>query len=188
MPIQAGVIAASRPTPDSTAPSAPGTLSYSLLCQTTVTLSWGAATDNVGVTGYEIFKDNSLYQDVGNVLTKNITGLTTGSTAVWKVRAYDAAGNKGSFSNILSITQGVSVTSTTISGDGWASDVDACADTINYTVYITGGDSTPSGGEIIYTDLCGTTPLTGGGLYWSDGFLVFQVSNTGVISNLNLCT
>src|SRR4029077_9625402 len=42
-------------TPDATAPSAPGNLAASIT-GTQVGLTWSASTDNVGVTGYKIYR------------------------------------------------------------------------------------------------------------------------------------
>ena len=42
------------PAPDTTPPSAPGTLTATAISSSRVDLSWGAATDNVAVTGYHI--------------------------------------------------------------------------------------------------------------------------------------
>ena len=42
------------PAPDTSPPSAPGTLSATAISGSRVDLSWGAATDNVGVTGYRV--------------------------------------------------------------------------------------------------------------------------------------
>ena len=42
------------PGPDTTPPSAPGTLTATAISSGRVDLSWGAATDNVAVTGYHI--------------------------------------------------------------------------------------------------------------------------------------
>ena len=42
------------PAPDTTPPSAPGTLTATAISSSRVDLSWGAASDNVGVTGYHI--------------------------------------------------------------------------------------------------------------------------------------
>lgn len=73
-----------------------------------VTLSWDAATDNVGVTGYKIFygeasvsTDSASYtmgpEDVGNVLTYDVEGLENGKTYYFAITAYDAAGNESEF-------------------------------------------------------------------------------------------
>src|SRR6185503_10910001 len=40
--------------PDTTAPSAPGTLTSTAVSSTQIDLNWGAATDDVGVTGYRV--------------------------------------------------------------------------------------------------------------------------------------
>ena len=45
---------ATTPTPDTTPPSQPGTLSATAVSQGEVDLSWGASTDDVGVTGYKV--------------------------------------------------------------------------------------------------------------------------------------
>ena len=39
---------------DNQPPSAPGTLTTSVVSAGEIDLSWGAATDNVGVTGYQV--------------------------------------------------------------------------------------------------------------------------------------
>jgi chitodextrinase len=45
-------------TPDTQSPTAPTNLSASNLSQTSLTLTWTASTDNVGVTGYDVYQDN----------------------------------------------------------------------------------------------------------------------------------
>lgn len=89
--------------PDTEAPSNPTSLSASGTTDTTTSLSWNASSDNVGVTGYEVFNNNA---SIGNVTgtSANITGLTAGSTNQFKVRAFDAAGNNSGFSNTVSVT------------------------------------------------------------------------------------
>lgn len=73
-----------------------------------VTLSWNAATDNVGVTGYKIFygpssvsNDGASYTmgpvDVKNVLTYDVKNLENGKAYYFAVTAYDAAGNESEF-------------------------------------------------------------------------------------------
>lgn len=63
----------------------------------------------------------------------------------------------------------------------------ACGLSPTLTRYISGGDTTPTNGEYIYRDLTGCLPVSGGGLYFSDGTLSFQVDNNGLISNVSLC-
>jgi hypothetical protein len=67
-------------------------LSSTALAANSFTIHWGAASDNVGVTGYDIFKDSSW---VGESATTslNVTGLTASTAYSMTVKARDAAGN-----------------------------------------------------------------------------------------------
>jgi len=88
---------------DTQAPSAPSSLAASNIAQTTATLLWTASTDNVGVTGYEIFSGAS---SIGTVTTTsaNITGLTANTSYSYTVKAKDAAGNISASSNTANFT------------------------------------------------------------------------------------
>ncbi|HYO20807.1 MAG TPA: sugar-binding protein, partial [Flavisolibacter sp.] len=91
-------------TPDTQAPTAPGNLAATNLTQTSFTLSWTASTDNVGVSGYDVYGDNVKLNATPLLATNyNITGLDTASTHAYYVRAIDAAGN-GINSNVLNVT------------------------------------------------------------------------------------
>jgi chitodextrinase len=80
---------------DVTPPSAPGAITMSSITGTSATASWGAATDNVGVTSYEYQLNSGAWVNVGNVLTKSITGLAAETSYTIAVHAKDAAGNIG---------------------------------------------------------------------------------------------
>ena len=94
----AGAIAA---TPDTQPPTSPGTLSAAAASSSQVNLSWTAATDNVGVSGYNVER----CQGAGCTLffrvavttgtTYSDTNLAASTTYVYRVRAADAAGNFG---------------------------------------------------------------------------------------------
>ncbi|PKV49043.1 putative secreted protein (Por secretion system target) [Aquimarina sp. MAR_2010_214] len=88
---------------DTQAPSAPAGLTASNVAQTTLTLSWNAATDNVGVTGYDVYQGTT---NLGSVTatTRNITGLTANTAYQFTVKAKDAAGNVSAASNTLDVT------------------------------------------------------------------------------------
>ncbi|MGO3182494.1 MAG: M4 family metallopeptidase [Aequorivita sp.] len=88
---------------DTQAPTAPSNLVATDVAQTSVTLSWNASTDDVGVTGYDVFQGTS---NLGSVTgtTANITGMTAGTSYSFKVRAHDAAGNNSNFSNTVNVT------------------------------------------------------------------------------------
>ena len=88
---------------DTTAPTAPTNLAASATTQTTTTLSWNASSDNVGVTGYDVYSNGTL---LGNIVgtSANITGLTASTTYSFTVYAKDAAGNTSSVSNSVNVT------------------------------------------------------------------------------------
>ncbi len=59
-------------------------------------MSWGAASDNVGVTGYSYRLNGGSWISIGNVLSVNLSGLAGGiASYTFDVRAQDAAGNPG---------------------------------------------------------------------------------------------
>ena len=89
--------------PDTQAPSVPAGLTSSNVTQTGFTLNWSASTDNVGVTGYEVFRNGiSAGTPAGTLI--NITGLTAGTTHAMTVRARDAAGNWSNQSAPFNVT------------------------------------------------------------------------------------
>ena len=83
---------------DTQAPTVPSNLTGTT-SGTTVTLTWGASTDNVGVTGYDIYGNGTLVTSVGNVTTAQVTGVPLNSTVSYTVQARDAAGNASASSN-----------------------------------------------------------------------------------------
>lgn len=97
---------------DTEAPSAPTGLSASNVTETTLTLSWNASNDNVGVTGYDVYQNNS---NIGSVTgtSANVTGLTAATTYSYYVIAKDAAGNQSNESNSINVTTSSGTTSCT---------------------------------------------------------------------------
>jgi chitodextrinase len=63
-----------------------------------INLSWDPATDNVGVNHYEIYRDGNLIVNITGTSHQD-TGLTNGHSYTYTVRAVDAAGNQGDFSD-----------------------------------------------------------------------------------------
>lgn len=91
---------------DTTPPSAPGGLTASA-GKRKVTLGWTASTDNVGVTGYQIWRATSATGPFSQIATTAgtsyvNTGLTSGVTYYYQVTASDAAGNVSPPSNTAS--------------------------------------------------------------------------------------
>ncbi|WP_326992309.1 PA14 domain-containing protein [Chitinophaga sp. 212800010-3] len=90
--------------PDTIPPTAPVSLRVTGSGSGQVTLSWNAATDNVGVTGYDIYANNTLVLSVGNVLTGTVTGLNNTTSYNFYIKAKDAAGNTSAPSNQVAYT------------------------------------------------------------------------------------
>ena len=90
-------------TPDTHAPSVPQNLASSHLMPSSFTLSWSVSTDNVGVTGYEVYR-NGTYVTTVTDATIGITGLTAATTYEMTVKARDANDNVSAASNALNVT------------------------------------------------------------------------------------
>ena len=94
-------------TRDTQAPSSPATLAATALGTGRIDLTWAAATDNVGVTGYRVERCTgaacTTFVQIATptVTSYSNTGLAAG-TYRYRVRAVDAAGNLGGYSPIAS--------------------------------------------------------------------------------------
>lgn len=88
---------------DTQAPTAPSNLNSTSVTETSVSLSWTASTDNVGVTGYNVYSGAT---NLGSVTgtSATVNGLTAGTSYSFRVTAIDAAGNESDFSNTLNVT------------------------------------------------------------------------------------
>jgi chitodextrinase len=93
---------------DSTAPSTPTGLSAQTVSSTQVNLTWTAATDNIGVTGYDVYRSTGpgSAQKVGTTATNSYgdSNLTAGTSYSYHVVAKDAAGNASQPSDTVSVT------------------------------------------------------------------------------------
>ena len=87
---------------DCSPPSTPTGLTSPSQTATTIGMSWTAATDNVGVTGYRVYRGTTL---VGSPTTTAYTdtGLTASTAYTYTVRAVDAAGNTSAPSAPLTV-------------------------------------------------------------------------------------
>ncbi len=78
---------------DNEAPSVPTNLSVSNITATTADLSWNASTDNVGVTGYNVYVDGSMVGSTAST-SYGLSGLSPNTNYNVAVSAFDAAGNE----------------------------------------------------------------------------------------------
>jgi large repetitive protein len=83
---------------DITAPAAPANLRITTSTRSSVSLSWDAATDDVGVTKYEIYV-NGLRSYITTNTSFTVNNLTALNTYAFYVKALDASGNLSPASN-----------------------------------------------------------------------------------------
>ena len=95
---------ASATTPDTQNPTAPTLVNATASSATRVDLTWTAGTDNVGVTNYEIYRDNTLLITIGSLTSYTDSTVSPSSTYAYRLKAVDAAGNHSGFSNSSSTT------------------------------------------------------------------------------------
>ena len=104
--------------PDTTAPTAPTNLSATPISASQINLSWTASTDNVGVAGYDIYRNGTkINTNLVTTTTYGDTGLTAGTTYSYYVIARDASNNQSAQSTTVSATtQQVSVNTGSLTG------------------------------------------------------------------------
>ena len=88
---------------DTTAPSTPAGLTAIGTTADSISLSWTASTDNVGVTGYEIWRNGALLGTTTGTSYID-SGLAASTTYSYYVKAFDAANNVSGASNTADAT------------------------------------------------------------------------------------
>jgi chitodextrinase len=81
-------------TPDLTPPTAPASFTATAAPPNSVSLTWSAATDNVGVTGYVLTRGGVQIKQL-TALTYSDPNLVPGTSYTYTISAFDAAGNVG---------------------------------------------------------------------------------------------
>src|SRR5438445_139772 len=97
------VSATTKALADTQAPSIPTNLAATAVSSSQIDLSWSPATDNVGVTGYRVYRNGTLVASPGGT-SVSITGLSASTTYSFTVSAFDAAGNVSGQSTAASAT------------------------------------------------------------------------------------
>jgi hypothetical protein len=157
---------------DVTPPTAPTSLSATPTSGSAISLSWPAATDDVGVTGYRIERcqgtgcSNFALLTTTSGTSYNNNGLTAATTYRYRVQAGDAAGNFGGYSPVA--------TATTLSG----------SDTQPPTVSITapGGGATLTGNVTITANASDTGTGVSGVQFLVDGIAIGAPDTTSPYS------
>ncbi|HRA73621.1 MAG TPA: endonuclease, partial [Flavobacterium sp.] len=86
--------------PDMEIPTTPTNIAVTGSSSSTVSLSWTASTDNIGVTSYDVYV-NSTFKTTVSGTTAIVNGLTPVTTYSFYVVAKDAAGNSSNQSNAI---------------------------------------------------------------------------------------
>ncbi len=129
-------------TPDTTAPTVPGTLSYTQ-SGTSISLSWGASTDSggSGLAGYDVYRDGTLATTVAAGTTTFTDTQAVTATVSYYVKARDGAGNTSAASNTVTRT-GTAPDTTPPTTPGTLSQV-----TSGTSINLSWGASTDTGGS-----------------------------------------
>ena len=90
-------------TPDTQAPTVPANLRAQAVSSSQINLTWTASTDNVGVTGYRIYRSSTQIATATGT-TYSSTGLSASTAYSYTVSAYDAAGKASGQSTAASTT------------------------------------------------------------------------------------
>jgi len=103
---------------DEIPPQAPDNLSYALPTGTSVKLAWSAASDQSGIKGYYVYRDNARVNALlAEQMEYTMTGLAVGTTYHFQVSAVDVYGNESVRTDSLQIgVTGTGVFSGTMAG------------------------------------------------------------------------
>ncbi len=161
-------------TTDSMPPTIPDGLSGAAVTDTRIDINWNNATDNVGVAGYMVYRDE-VYIAKTTTASYSDEGLQGNSTHTYVVSAFDEAGNMSTQSSSIRMTT-KSVTTTTVSPDSsW--DIGAGVKTMaDSNVYSRAG--TKKGSKLLGVQFIGVSgtitagpKVVNGVTWWSVNFI-----------------
>ena len=170
---------------DTEAPTAPTSLSSSNTTENSTDLSWNASSDNVGVTGYDVYQNGSFVTNV-NATSYQVTGLSESTSYNFYVIARDAAGNSSAQSNTVNVTTLAAPTCSDGIQNGDETGVDCggsscapCTDVVlNQGFFETGFDGWADGG--------GDCARVSSSLSYEGSFSIRLRDNSGVSSAMTL--
>ena len=142
---------------DTVKPSVPGNVVVpeASITQTGATITWEASTDNVAVTGYNVYmNDTKVNATPVTVTTYNLTGLTAGTEYAVTVTAVDAAGNESAGSD--------QATFTTLAADETK---DSVAPSVPGNVVVPEASITQTGAKITWEESTDDTAVVGYNVY-----------------------
>ncbi|MDH2443027.1 DNRLRE domain-containing protein [Amnibacterium sp. CER49] len=148
-------------TADTTPPTTPGSLTATAASSTQVRLAWTASTDDVGVTGYRVYRGGTLLTTVsGNTLSYTDTTAAGATTYTYSVSAIDAAGNESPKASATVTTPTTTTTTLTFPATADAT-VKSAYPTTNYgTVQRLIADASPLTDSLLKFSVTGTSTCT----------------------------
>jgi chitodextrinase len=153
-------------------PTAPTNLTATAVSSNQINLNWTASTDNVGVTGYKIFRNGALITSITSTTTYQSTGLVSSTLYTFQVQALDASGNVSATSSPASATTASAPAGTFVAY--WP---------LNETVGTTASDSSGLGntGTLINSPVWGAGKV-GGGLLFDGTTKYVNIPNSSSLS------
>ena len=133
--------------PDTQKPSAPGNLNANAIGPNRIDLGWLSSTDNVGVTGYNVYRGGTLLAGIGVTNSYSDTSVAPATTYSYQVRSLDAAGNISDPSNTAPATTPAAPAVLTFSPDADAI-MRQASPTTNYATDVLGADFSTSTSNI----------------------------------------
>ncbi|WP_412761641.1 fibronectin type III domain-containing protein, partial [Paenibacillus chibensis] len=157
---------------DQQAPTAPANLRSTAVTSSSIALAWDASTDNVGVTGYDVYQGSTVVGSVsGSTLAFTHTGLAADTTYSYTVKAKDAAGNVSAASSVLNVK-------TSVSGGG----SDTQAPTMPTNLTVTG--VTTSSVSLSWTASTDNVGVTGYNVYQGTTQVMTVTGTTATVTGL----
>ncbi|MFZ3137532.1 MAG: fibronectin type III domain-containing protein [Thermodesulfovibrionales bacterium] len=183
---------------DKTPPSIPTGLTANAVSTSQINLSWNASSDNVGVTGYKIYRNGSYLKSINSTSTTDI-GLSSSTQYCYTVSAYDVAMNESNQSSQACATTNpvdeILAKTELLKGKWHFIFIIISTFTYDYTLTTIDGDKNDQGGYYISgTDEWGDLVIAG---YWPDDgnwalldtgtiidrFFVFYTDGSNILSN-----
>lgn len=140
---------------DNTAPTSPGGLVISQSTVSSLSLSWTASSDNVAVTGYELYL-NGVVVGISASTAYTFVGLNTSTSYNLSLKAFDASGNKSSISAVVSASTADASGAPSIS----AANIVANVITVNGSSFGQRGQAAPIKFEDFDAQSTGATPAS----------------------------
>jgi chitodextrinase len=180
---------------DTIAPTAPTGVLAQATAYNNVRLTWSASSDNVGVTGYRVYRGGVPIATLGAVTSFDDNTVSASTSYSYKVEAFDAAGNRSALSASASVTtpgapvvdtqapsQPMNVSATAASESqinlSWAASTDNVG-VVRYDIFRGSGSDAPRVGTSTTTSY-GDTGLAAGTAY------TYQIAAVDAAGNVSV--